>query len=74
LRPEGKEAIIAAGDEKVRILLNNRYNGFYSNEEKSAINQTIWLEVDSEIQKRIKEVYSKHSTNAYFMLADSKAR
>ncbi len=74
LRPEGKEAIIAAGDEKVRILLNNRYNGFYSNEEKSAINQTIWLEVDSEIQKRVKEAYSKHANNAYFMLADSKAR
>jgi hypothetical protein len=55
-------------------LLNNRYNGFYSNEEKSAINQTIWLEVDSEIQKRVKEAYSKHANNAYFMLADSKAR
>lgn len=74
LTPKDKEKIIASGDEKVRILLNHRYNGFYSNEEKSALNQDIWLEADTSIQKNIKEIYSQHPTNNYFMLADSKAR
>lgn len=74
LHPENKEQIIADGDTKVRSLLNNWYKGFYSNEEKSALNQTIWFEVDSEIQKRTKAEYSKNKTNNYFMLADSGAR
>ena len=74
LTPPEKNTIITNGDEKVRKLLNNWYNGFYSNDEKSSLNQDIWLEVDSEIQKKIKDLYSQHTDNNYFMLADSKAR
>ncbi len=74
LTPKDKDILIAAGDEKVRVLLNHRYNWFYSNEEKSSINQDIWLDVDTSIQKNVKEIYSDHPTNNYFMLADSKAR
>lgn len=74
LSPEDKDSIIAAWDDKIRVLLNHWYNGFYSNEEKSALNQDIWLDVDNQIQKKIKDIYTKHPTNSYFMLADSKAR
>lgn len=74
LTPVEKHAIIAWGDEKVKKLLNHWYHWFYSNEEKSSINQDIRLEVDSEIQKKVKELYSKYPDNNYFMLADSKAR
>ncbi len=74
LEPENKEQTIANGDVKVMNLLKHWYKGFYSNEEKSAINQNIWIGVDGEIQKKTKEIYSRHKTNNYYMLADSGAR
>ncbi len=71
---QGKESILAAGDEKVAELTEMYQMGLLTNDERHKQVVAVWENVKNEVQAKLTEQFNKDHTNAIFMMSDSGAR
>ena len=71
---QGKEEILASGDEKVAELTEMYQMGLLTNEERHKQVVSVWENVKNEVQAKLTEQFNKDHTNAIFMMSDSGAR
>jgi DNA-directed RNA polymerase subunit beta' len=77
LIPQEKEEIIKKWDEAAKIIQDQWYYGFLSDEEKSRLLVQHWMNIVEQIEGRVKAIYKEQSqdtANDFYMLTESGAR
>ena len=74
LIPDQKWAIVARGEEQTKVIQDNLYKGFYSEDEKSRLTVSVWYSCLNEMEDIIKKSYTDQPDNDFYMFYDSWAR
>jgi len=78
LIPEDKEEMIKQGDADAKLIQDQWYYGFLSDEEKSRLLVQHWMKIVDQVETKIKKIYKeqvdKEVINDFYMLTESGAR
>lgn len=78
LIPEDKDDMIKQGDADAKIIQDQWYYGFLSDEEKSRLLVQHWMKIVDQVEARIKTSYKDQVdqgiANDFYMLTESGAR
>lgn len=78
LIPHEKEEIIKDGDAVAKIIQDQWYYGFLSDDEKSRLLVQHWMKVVEQVEQKIKQIYKQQFdedvANDFYMLTESGAR
>jgi DNA-directed RNA polymerase subunit beta' len=78
LIPQDKQEMIKQGDDAAKLIQDQWYYGFLSDEEKSRLLVQHWMQIVDQVENKIKTIYKdqvdEEVANDFYMLTESGAR